>query len=579
MAKVRLPKLAGKPAAKAAATSSTYESQGIAQPPTSFDVETGSSQPVRILELVPELISPFQRARVYAQMMNDAGVDVSMRAAKTPVLGAEYYVEPYSDSQEDADIASFIEANLFGGMSAPFVNSLEDILHMYEDGYAVLYKVFEERQWTPPRAGANGKTYTMLKKLAVRPPSTIKNIDYDDNGGPVTINQSAIKADGTTQDVQLKIDEVLLFTFGRKGGDLTGRSLLRTAYQHWYYKKELYKIDAIQKERHSLGVPRGKLLPGYKPSDKTILRTLLRNIRSNEEAFVLQTPNVEIDFMELPNNLVNVLESANHHNIMILMNVMAQFLALGVESSGGGRATGGAQTDIFMKALKFVANYIADVFNMYSIPELVVWNFSTNNFPKLRVRNIGETRDLQMLGSALANMFARGAITTDRETENWVRRTFDMPQKLATEPAIDPNTTQQATVTLYDAAGNAVAEIPTPNGVPGSNGNSNGSTQKGDIKQNGGQGNIGKPATSAFSESHIHLPPHVPAPVDVNNHYDFAAPPIELHVDEGAITAPAPIIHIHMPEQADQPTEVRPRGHKVKRDPETNEIVGVEYEY
>jgi hypothetical protein len=174
---------------------------------------------------------------------------------------------------------------------------------------------------------------------------------------------------------------------------------------------------------------------------------MLRNLRTNEESFALLTPNVELEFLEVRGNLVDVLASANHHNMMILMNVMAQFLALGVEAGqGGGRATAGSHTDIFMKALRYVANYICDVINMYLIPELIVWNFPTKNFPQLKVRNIGETRDLQMFASAMSSMIAQGGITMDDETEDWYRRVFDMPSKKVPRPADVAPAQQQNTV-------------------------------------------------------------------------------------------------------------------------------------
>src|SRR4029077_3894214 len=126
--------------------------------------------------------------------------------------------------------------------------------------------------------GANSRNYTMLKKLSPRPAGTIKEIKYDDNGGPVSVAQNAIRADNTIQEVELDISKIMIFTFNRQGGDLTGKSILRTAYPHWYYKTHFYKIDAVQKERHSLGVPRGKLLPGFNNNDRGILRRMLRNI-------------------------------------------------------------------------------------------------------------------------------------------------------------------------------------------------------------------------------------------------------------------------------------------------------------
>jgi hypothetical protein len=470
--------------ARKAGKPTTYSAKGLASGDSQIqqphlEQEDGSTRPVRILELVPELANQSTRSITYARMMNDASTDVSVRAVKTPVLGADFYVESYSSDPLDMMIANFVWDNLDSGMNQPFCNSLEDILHMYEDGFSVMDKVYEERVWAPGYVtGANSRNYTMLKKLSPRPAGTIKEIKYDDNGGPVSVVQNAIRADNTIQEVELDISKIMIFTFNRQGGDLTGKSILRTAYPHWYYKTHFYKIDAVQKERHSLGVPRGKLLPGFNNNDRGILRRMLRNIRSNEEAYIIETPTVAIDFAKVEANLVNVLESAVHHNAMILLNVMAQFLTLGVEagsgSSGGGRATAGSQVDMFLKSLRYVANYICQQVNMYLIPELVVWNFPTNNFPKLCVRNIGETRDLQMLASAISNLLAQGGLSMDDPLDEWIRYTFDMPKP-------DPSTRREPT------------QPNQPESDPNANGNSNGAkSQKGNVKGDR-QGTTGKP--------------------------------------------------------------------------------------
>lgn len=475
------------PARKASKNPNTsYSAQGLVggqtniQQPDTSGVEDGSSIPVRILELVPDLISPFQRTRVYHRMMNDAATDLSVRAIKTPVLGSEFFMEPYSADPNDVVVSKFIWDNLYSGMNAPLSNSLEDILHFFEDGYSVLDKVYEDRVWDPGIANANSRVYTMLKKLAVRPANTIKEVTYDDNGGPTGILQNAIRADGSVEEVTIDISKLLIFTWNRYGGDLTGKSILRTAYQHWYYKNHFYKIDGVQKERHSLGIPRGTLGPGHNKKDRILLRQMLRNIRSNHEAFIMQTPTITIDFARVEGNLVNVLESAVHHNGMILLNVMAQFLALVEHSGGGGKSASGSQVDMFMKSLRYVANYICDVVNMYLIPELVVWNFPTNRFPKLRVRNIGETRDLQNLASAYASLKSQDLISADDPLEEHLRRVFDMP-------APDP-TTRRASGT---------GQLLGPDGQPLPPSNNNQPTKGGNNPNRSQTGNNGVPPNAA----------------------------------------------------------------------------------
>jgi hypothetical protein len=442
-------------------------------------------------------------------MMRDSTVDMSVRVMKTPILGADYYVEPYSNDPADLLVAEFIENNLFEGMTAPFNNSLEDILHFCEDGYSVVEKVYETREWSASAKGANTKTYTMLKKLGVRPAQTVQEIVYDNNGGPTQVVQGAIQSDGTSKQVTIDIAKVMVFSWNKSGGNLQGKSILRTAYPHWFYKTHMYKMDAIQKERHAIGIPRGKVLPGAKESDKIMLRTLLRNLRSNEESFVIQTPTIEIDFIEPSTQLVDVIKSAEHHNAAIMANVMGQFLVMGMQVAGGsgGRNTASTGADMFMKAMKHVANYIAQTINMYLIPELVVWNFPTKNFPQLKCRNIGETRDLQMLGAALANLFAQGALTTDMDTENWIRETFDMPDKLPDAQPTVPVTPKDVTPLTPEAILAAAAGKAAPtqtNGTqttPPTNGkgpkaavaNQKGNVTPGAVKT----GNVGVPPMGA----------------------------------------------------------------------------------
>lgn len=480
----------GKANPRTAPTGTTYQSKGIqSAAPPQINVETGSSRGTQIRETVPQLVSGFQRAQTYQQMMRYASVDMSIRLYKTPVLGAEFYVDPFSDDPVDQEIAEFINANLFEGMSAPFSNALEDILCMYEDGYSIIEKVHESREWAPrkSRSAANTKNFTMLKKLASRPILNVGVITYDDQGGPKTIEYNAIQGDNSTKEVKLDISKIVIFTFNKKGGDVTGKSLLRTAYPHWYYMNHFYKIDSIQKERHAIGIPKATIGPGASRGDKELIRQALRNLRTNEESFIIETPGITITFDKPLGAMVDVLASANHHNAMILLNVLGQFMSLSHEGAGSGRATAATQSDMFMKSLKFVANRICEQINMYVIPELVVWNYPTKNFPQLKVRNIGETRDLQMFAAGIANLYAQDALTKgDAVTENFLRQIFDLPSISADQ-----------------------VKAPSPSGgvdtnpaTPPSNGNGNGNgvlpqdvatNLRGAVKPTTGTGNVGKP--------------------------------------------------------------------------------------
>ncbi len=420
-------------------TGTSYSAKGSIPVDAGALVDQGSGRVAPIRDIVPELATRGQAIQVYERMAtNDAAIDVSLRAGKMPIVGADFFIEPWTDKGINLEIAQFVEYNLLQSQTSPFLNVLNDLLRMMEHGFSVGEKVFEEREWSPTRDGANRRKYTMLRKIAPRLAPTIKEFIYDDNGGPESIVHSAIRADNRPQDVTIPIHKLLILTHNKKGGNLDGKSLLRTSYKNWVYKENLYKIDGIQKERHGMGFPILELPPTANDNDIAAGLSLVSNIRTNERAGAVLPTGWVLRFADMPGQPVDVMKSIDHHNGMIMLNVMVQFLLMGI-AEGGGRATAGSHQDMFTKSQRYLANLICDMFNLYVIPQLVAYNFDTDSFPQMKVRNIGETRDLQQWASALANLAARNLITLDYETENWVRSRCDMPLKLGEKQTPEAN--------------------------------------------------------------------------------------------------------------------------------------------
>lgn len=430
-------------------TTGTSYAAGGTITPDNVGQEFGSSRGGIVRDIVPALGQRSQAIAIYEEMANsDSAVDVSLRAAKSPILGANFFVESFDDRPENLDIAEFVEFNLLSGTNSPFLMILEDILRMYEFGFSVVEKVYEEREWAPRRTNANRRKYTMLRKLAPRPTPTITEIKYDDNGGPVSVKQQAVQADGKPKEVEIPIEKLIIFSNNKKAGNLEGKSLLRTAYRPWVFKSNLYNIDGVQKERHGIGFPVIDLPAGYTDNDKKVAFELVSNIRTNERGGAVLPPNWVLHFLDLPGQPVDVLSSIEHHNAQIMLNTMTQFLLMGIQSSGGGsRATSGSSQDMFNKSLRHVGNLICEYTNLYCVPYLVGYNFNTDKFPKLSVRNIGETKDMQQWASAIANLIAQDAITPDIELEQWVRQVIDAPLKRGTVQTPMDKQTQKGDVT------------------------------------------------------------------------------------------------------------------------------------
>ncbi len=386
--------------------------------------------------------------RLFNEMRrSDATVRGSLRLMKTPILAARWFIEPASESALDKKVADFIWWNLTKGMSTSFPQFITEALAMLDFGFYMFEKVF---RMDDPRPQARGKV--TWKKLAPRHPLDLGEWLWDENGGPAGVR---MYNSHTGKDVDIPISKMLIFSFDKEAGDLSGISVLRSAYKPWFFKQQLEKIDAIQKERHGIGVPVIKLPPNFNADDLRLAQSMGRNIRTNEMAHIVLPPNWEISFAKLEGQPVNALESVDYHNGEIHKNVLASFMD-----------RGGTMKDddfsLFLKSTRYVADIITDIVNKHLIPELVDFNWSRlpNGYPELKARRIGEYADWRTQSFAVRNLVGSNIIRPDDRLEDQLRDEMDLP-------AVDAATTR-ITDTPQDPNGGPDDDDDKSPGSPGS---------------------------------------------------------------------------------------------------------------
>jgi len=427
---------------------------------------------------------------VYDKMRkSDGQVRATLRLVKTPVLAARWYVEPASDKAKDRKIAEHIENNLFKWMTTSWSQLLTEILLMLDYGHYAFEKVFSMRDGM-----------VIWQKFAPRHPTDIYEWKFDPHGG---LNGLLMRAPMDSHEIPIPVHKLAVFSYEMEAGDITGTSVLRSAYKHWYYKENFYKIDAIQKERHGIGIPLIVLPPNYTPADKNLAEEIGRNLRTNEKAHIIVPPMWDISFIKLEGQPVNALQSAEHHDLMIARNILGQFLNA---PSGTSQEE---QQQLFLKATRYIADTVRDVFNKYCIPQIVQWNWGdVDDYPELRVRRIGDTVDWRTISFAIRNFVGSGIIVPDDQLEKWVRDELDLPKA-------DPDTAriivgQQQEGTIPDGQpdsrpgpGGAGADTAHANGgvgqnvtqmqkVPGTGRQSNAGNMRGQAQSPGNNGNVGR---------------------------------------------------------------------------------------
>jgi hypothetical protein len=344
---------------------------------------------------------------------SDAATRSALKTLKTPVLGATWYLQPFDDKPRSKEIANFVQRNFTQYMSYPFSQVVSEALLMLDFGCFLFEKVWDERTF-------GRKNLIYLRKMAPRHPLDIYEWLFDSNGGPAGVD--FYNSPGSIDHVRIPIDKLAVFTYDSEGGDLRGISVLRSAYKNWYFAENLLKIDSIQKERHGIGIPIIKLPPGFNIDDRNKAQELGENLRTNEKAHVVLPPYWEVMFAKLEGQPVSPIESAEYHQKMIYHNVLAQAVYENV---------GGSDTDImtlFYKSTRHLADIVRSVFNKYVIPQIVTPNWGIDDYPELKIRRLGDTKEARTVSFALRNAVGAGIIRVDDDLEEWFRDLMDAPK-------------------------------------------------------------------------------------------------------------------------------------------------------
>jgi hypothetical protein len=367
-------------------------------------------------EYVPELTGS-RALDVYERMRRSDGmVAATLRGIKLPLLSASWEVVAATEDPLDLEIADAIRQNLFERIS--WQEHLREVLTFLDFGFSVFEKVWEIGDLTD---GSSTKPFVFLKKLAPRMQRTVWRWITDDAGSLTDIEQLKW-VNSQFSYATIPVDKLLIFTNEKEGGNYVGRSVLRPAYKHWFIKDQLYRIQAIAAERHGVGIPVMTMAEGKDDGpNMTRAENILVAVRAHEQGYVVEPNGFKFRIEGMGSGrAMDVDPMIKHHDWMISVSALAQFLTLGVQEQGA-RALSTDLTSLFLMTEKALGDYIGDIHNRYLIPQLVKYNYGgVTKYPKLAVSQI-ESRKIESLISVLAQAAAVNLVTPDLEVENALR--------------------------------------------------------------------------------------------------------------------------------------------------------------
>lgn len=375
-----------------------------------------------------------QGIAIYDEMRkSDGTVKAVVLSTMLPILRARWFIQPCDDSPQAEEIKTFVEKALFELTDMTWASILRHALLSLPFGVMVMEKVFDS-------AIVDGKERIIWKKLAPRMPRSIQQWQMS-NRQPGIVQRTQ---NGPLVDIPM--EKLLVFVHEKEGDNWWGNAILRPAYKHWHMKNTLYKIDAIAAERQGLGVPYAKMPSGVTLDDQSKVEEIMKNMRANDQAFVIIPEGYEVGFLDMNARTTRDLTpSINHHNREIVKAVLAHFIELGSTDSGS-RALSTDQSELFLQSLESVANSIADVFNQSAIRELVDLNFNgVTDYPYLTYAGITRT-DVKAMADTYSSLITSKGVNNDPADEQFFRNLLGLPER--TEEVAEPN----------DAVGNVNVE-------------------------------------------------------------------------------------------------------------------------
>ena len=360
-----------------------------------------------------------QGAKMFDRMRKtDAQVFASLQAMKLPLLSARWFIQPAenddiseSEAQEQAD---FISENLFNKLK--WKKQLHLILTFLDFGYKYFEKVF----------GVDEDGKIVWAKWGDRQQTAHSR--WANDAGTVGAQQQLSDMNAKDDQPFTPMEKLILFSYRREGNNYEGVSILRTAYKHWWFKDTLYRIQGIQAERYGVGLPWVKMGDSNSADDRAKAEEMGKNLRSNETSFWATPSDWEAEILTPGTNSVSAgIESAiNHHNRMILVNILAQFLDLGSDATGS-FALSKEQGSFFLLSLQAIADNIKDVVND-AIEELILLNWpETKKFPKLEVTDISNV-DGEIFANMMNTLTVAGYLKADVDLKKFVRNTLKLPE-------------------------------------------------------------------------------------------------------------------------------------------------------
>ena len=365
------------------------------------------------------------RIALYKEMANDVTIATLLDCIKLPLLSAEFSVTPGSSEQADVDNALLIQKSMFGMKGQSWRSHVREMLDAIDYGFAVSEIVLEKRD--------DGFLY--LKNLEGRGQETLQRWEFEDNSPTAFVQRDPI----TNSDISIPMDKLVHFALRGRKGNPEGRSLLRSLYRPFRFKKEFEVYQGIGIERDVGGMP-VVIMPELitqTSQEITEIDDALRNIRVGSESFLRLPAGWELQaYNGGSRKAYDIGKALETLKMDIFYRGFSQFLTLGTSNTGTQALVQG-DIDFFHLSLVAFQQELLEVWNHQLVPYILLSNGielqPDQNSPQISWSDPGKV-DVTGLMETFRSGVEIGAFTVSETDEHYLRSVFDLP------PAVEGET-------------------------------------------------------------------------------------------------------------------------------------------
>lgn len=403
-------------------------------------------------EFLPELTG-VRGARTYREMGdNDPIIGAVLFAFTTLIRQAEWGVKAKDETPDAESGKEFVE-ELMQDMAVPWSTVIDEVCTMFQHGFAPMEIIYKRRGGPDAPSGESRSKFSDgrigLRNISLRSQATITRWEIDPEDGSIL---GVVQQPWSGPQVMIPIEKLLLFRTTEQRNNPEGRSILRSAYRPYYFKKRIEEIEAIGVERDLAGLPVAYVPSRYfaqdaDPTDKQVLaqwQKLVTTVRRDQrEGLVMPSDrdssgNLLFEFKLMSSAGSRQLDTSkiiDRKDRAIATSVLADFIFLGQQAVGS-FALSSDKTALFATAVGAFAGSIADVFNRHLLPR--VWRLNgldPATMPEITCGDL-EHQSLAEIAQLLSALTSSGAqLFPDRELENALRKLAGLPE--APEEAAD----------------------------------------------------------------------------------------------------------------------------------------------